>query len=134
MKPMLAIPVLLLALASCKTAEESLKEAGNKPLTSVELRSLLSGNTLLGTNDRGFDYVTYYRPDGTSHLKSKKFDEQGKWRIDPANGYCTQWPFMNDGKEQCRSIYKVGDRYQMIRPDGSDSSTFTIAKGNPNKL
>ena len=134
MKAVLAIAVLALSLASCKTAEESLKEAGNKPLNASEIKTLLSGNTLNGRTEQGYNFVTYYHPDGTAHLKSKKYDESGKWHVDGANGYCAQWPSASEGKTHCRHVYKMGGRYQFIRPDGSDSSTFTIEKGNPQKL
>lgn len=134
MKRALAVFSMIFVLVSCKTAEEALRESGHKPLSATEVKSLISGNTLIGETDKGFDYIAYYRPDGTAHLKSKKFDEKGKWRVDQADGYCSQWTSINDGKEQCRRIYKVSSGYQFIRPDGSDSSTFTIEKGNTKNL
>lgn len=130
MKHLIISLLACLAVVSCKTAEESLTEAGNKPISAFEIRQLLAGNTLKGISSRGFDFTVVYNAKGAAKITSNKYNETGKWWTEGTNKYCTQWPTVRDGAKGCRRIYKIGNEYQMVRTDGSKSSRFTIVKGS----
>lgn len=134
MKKLIIATMLSLALASCKTAEESLKESGNKPLSSTQIQKLLANSTISGTTSRGFDYAVYYKSDGTMRLKSRKYDETGKWRAVAPDKYCRVFPSLNNGQEICRHWYKTGKSYRSVKMDGTHSSDFKVVPGNPRKL
>lgn len=130
MKHLIVSMLVCLAVVSCKTAEESLSEAGNRPISASEIRQLLAGNTLKGITSRGFEFSVFYSANGAAKVKSKKYDETGKWWTEGTNKYCTQWPTVRDGAKGCRRFYKVGNEYQMVKMDGSEGSRFTIVKGS----
>lgn len=126
MRKIIIIAAACLALAGCKTAAESLKEAGNKPLTSSEIKQALAGKTTNGTSTRGFSFQVKYNANGTAALSSNKYNETGKWWTEGENLFCTQWPTIRDGKKGCRHLYNTDGTYRNIRLDGSAASTFTV--------
>lgn len=134
MKKVIVAAMLSMALASCETAEQELSEAGNKPLSATQIEKLLVGNTVEGTSVRGFDYAVYYRNNGTMHLKSRRYDLEGKWEAVAPNKYCRSWPNVDNGQQDCRRWYKTGEGYRSVKPDGSHSSDFKVVPGNPRKL
>lgn len=117
---------LCLALAGCKTTEEALKETGKKPLTSAQIKGLLSGKTTVGTNTKGRSYEVMRAADGKMDLTAGSFSDKGKWWVEGPNLYCSQWNKLRNGEKGCRRVYDIGEKYQFISLDGSEGAVFTI--------
>ena len=130
------IIAVVLSLAACKTAEESLKEAGNKPLNSAQVTQTVTGNTLVGTSYRtGNGFKSYYNKNGTVKIvidNGRK--DAGTWKIGKGGTLCTKYSWIRKGAEYCRRIYKVGKEYQSVQLDGAEGSKYRVVKGNPSKL
>lgn len=126
MRGVLLTIAVCVALAGCKTTEESLKEAGKKPMSSAQINALLGGKTSTGTNSNGRTFAVKYNTDGEAMLNSGNFSDKGKWWVEGNDLYCSQWAKLRDGAKSCRRIYDVGGQYQSVNLDGTESSTFTI--------
>ena len=134
-KQMLIIAVVL-SLAACKTTEESLKEAGNKPLSSAQVTKTLAGNTLEGTSARtGSGFKSYYNKNGTVKiLIDNGREDAGTWKVGKDGALCTKYSWIRKGAEYCRRIYKVGKEYQAVQLDGTAGTKYRLVKRNPSKL
>ena len=136
MRNLAVAAVLLIALASCKTTEQELKESGFKPLSAASIEKMLADNTIEGTSAQGRPFIAYYKSDGTIHLKSltrnKSF--KGTWRVVAPDKYCRTYPARGDGQEECRRWYKTRDGYRLVKSDGSHSSDVKVLTGNPRQL
>lgn len=113
-------------LVACKTTEESLRESGNKPLSSTKIKQLFSGKTGSGTSSKGRSYQVTYNTDGTAVLSSGSYSDSGKWWVEGKDTYCSQWTKLRDGAKRCLHIYDIGDKFQSVDMDGYASSTFTL--------
>lgn len=136
MKKHVIAVAILLTLVACKTTEESLKEAGNKPLTSDQIEQTLIGTTLAGISGRtGNSFEAVFEKNGTAKvLVGNGREDSGTWKITKNNTLCTKYTWIRNGEENCRRYYKVGNEYQSVQLDGSASSKFKIVKGTPKKL
>ena len=103
------IPLAVIALAAgCAATEGALKEKGAKPLSGDEIRSTFaSAGTMKWTNANNVSGTSVFTaPD--------KFDVA--WGTGSANGtirftaenYCTTYPTLRNGKEQCFRVYRNG--------------------------
>ena len=117
---------ICLALGACKTTEDALKEAGNKPLTSAQIKKLYDNTTAVGTTSSGRSFEVKFKSDGTAFLNSGSINEPGKWWVEGKDIYCSQWTTVRNGAKRCLRLYNIGEKYQSVQLDGTASSTFTV--------
>lgn len=74
----------LVALASGAAAAE-------RSLTTAEITQLLSGNTVIGSSDKG-EWRQYFDPAGdTTYARGSDAPSRGAWQVKDGK-YCSQWP------------------------------------------
>ena len=136
MKTQAIAVAVLLFLTACKTTEQSLKDAGHKPLTADQIKQVFVGNTFIGTSGRtGNAFEGVYEKNGTVRVvTSNGRKDSGTWRTTKDNTLCTKYTWLRGGTEVCRRYYKVGNEIQSVRLDGTPSSRFKVIKGNPKGL
>lgn len=117
---------MCIALVACKTTEDTLKEAGKKPMTAVQIRQLYANNTVIGVTNGGQSFEAKFSSDGTAILHAGSINEPGKWWVEGDDIYCSQWTTVRDGAKRCLRIYDIGGKYQSVELDGYASSTFTV--------
>jgi hypothetical protein len=94
-------------------------------LTSDQIRTMVSGNTVQGAMVATGPYAEFYQADGT--IKGK--DYTGVWGID-GDKMCFQY---GTDPQSCWQVGRDGDAVQWIK-DGKVEGTGTVAKGNPNNF
>ena len=52
----------------------------------------------------------------------------------PDGQLCTQMARLNNGEDQCYTIYREGQVLTYDRPDGVRIGTFSVISGNPQNL
>lgn len=118
-----------LALVACKTAEQSLQEAGAKPLSAAELKTLFSKDIAWSwKNVKGRSGKTAVKTDGTVVLTSGDWTSPGKWRLND-NTLCTTYEKLADRGEKCFRFYRTdtdAKTFTLVYPDGSKSGTITL--------
>lgn len=124
MRNIIIVAVACLALVACKTTEEAFKESGKKPLSSTQIKQLLTDKSVDGESSGGYPFKVRYTADGKAILESNKYDETGKWWVEGKDLYCSQYPSVRGGKKGCRRLYDLGDKYQMVDLEGAKSSTL----------
>jgi len=107
-------------------------------MNGEDLNKLFADSTQIGTTQRGssgpLTYWLYKRPDGTSVYRLEDgWSDTGTWRINDKGESCTSFEKIRKGKERCSAIYKAGDKYKALRPDGS-TNLFEVVPGNPKDL
>jgi hypothetical protein len=112
--------------------------AGGQALSAEEISVLVSGKTLEGTNPTmGFEYVTYFTPDGTYRRTKDGNHEQGTWSVTPNDELC-----MTGGKgTTCRIIKKEGGvwnaykiRRNLMKLPKHQRRWVRVLDGNPYNL
>ena len=133
--------VTAFALASCSTSKTpAVTDAPadrtiGGALTADQIRSLVSGNTGYGQEDR-FQWRTFYAPGGQMQGRiwggwGEERDE-GSWEIAATGQLCRQWTIKwGSRKRACFEVYKDGDLIKLINIDGNDDSyEMRILSGN----
>ena len=90
--------------------------AAPKPLTTDEIRTLLTGNTVHGTW-AGREYFSYFEANGwTTYVEPGKPSSQGRWQ--PHDGkYCSKWGEF--GSESCYALEMDGDTLLWVTTEGA---------------
>jgi hypothetical protein len=142
-KLIVTIFTTLITAAGCVTTQDSGQTpttVGEPPktLTGDEIKSLISGRTVVGRTSDGFDIKAYNTPDGkisaTSEQGGKTYRSDGTWEIQ-GNTVCAKWA-NKDWKPACSALTKNGETY-LIKPTSSGVSPIPAAKyvdGNPYNL
>lgn len=98
------------------------------PLTALELKSLLSGNSMAGNGKENepaepYDWITFYDVDGTLTIRLKPewggAIDTGTWRITEKGEMCRQFQKMGAGKEGCWLFYRENEFYRFIPSQGA---------------
>lgn|GEM_PF-4756869 len=119
-------------LMGCKTAEQSLIEAGAKPLTATEIKLTVVGNTTNVTLANGVTATSYFNPNGTAFAKNNKSSSDGTWEIKSDGQICINWVKWG-GK--CVRVYPSGAEFKEIDESGNLFLTVNqIRTGNPEKF
>ena len=114
--------VALIAPASQAMSEENKPEA-RKALTTAELKSLLSGNSLGGNGKikdpaKPYDWIAHYGSDGVITLKLKPAwgggISKGRWWLLDDGQQCRKFE-TGHGKEGCWRFYREGGSPQFLR-------------------
>jgi hypothetical protein len=103
-------------------------------LSAKELKALFSNSTQTGETRKAKRYWLYKRPDGTMTYKHEDgWTDEGKWWVTDDGKSCTQLETVRKGKVRCSQILHVGDKYKVLRPDGS-TVVVSIEAGNTQDL
>lgn len=130
-----AVVVLVAGLSGCKTAEESLREAGNQPLSKTQAQEVLSGNTFDARNVSGQAWFEYHAPDGTLYAgDGDSWLKTGEWWVNDAGEYCLTMPGWNNATNRCQPIYKVDAGYRTFWQDGRPYMTVSVMAGDAKDL
>jgi hypothetical protein len=125
-KKMLAFFSLFLLLVACATTEKKLQDENLKPLSQSELEALYEGGPTVSFRSAKATGTVIYHTDGKSDINWGRGTDTGSYNIRDGK-ICTQWTKIRDGKEECFTIYKVGDnKYKAIYPNGSLNSDFSF--------
>ena len=126
--------IILMSVALTATAESKKVilqadiDAGAVPLTTSQLTSAITNNTMVGS-----DWVAYY-PEGKKRIvlyKEKTYKR--KWRVSKKKGWCSQT--VRDKKWSCTILWKIGKKtYRVYDEEGKELWTFDIEKGNIHNL
>lgn len=116
---------------------------------SVQPASLSSGPALLGAAELralyaeahredgvvvsgahvGARWIKWVKPDGSLELSAAHglFADTGRFTV-KSNEVCSQWEHIDDGKEACVHLVKVGPgKYTSYDADGAPGSTFRVS-------
>ena len=118
-KKVLTFFSLFLLLVGCATTEKKLQDDNLKALSQAELEALYEGGTTISFQTAKFSGTTIYHSDGKSEAHWGTAKDTGTYDIRDGK-LCAQWAWIRNGKEECFSIYKLGDnKYKAISPNGS---------------
>lgn len=117
-------------LVGCKTAEQSLQEAGAKPLAAAEVKSMIVGNTTSVTMESGTNSTAFFRSNGTMFAKNSRGNSSGgTWEVKQDGQLCTMWEKWGS---KCVKIYPSGVEFKEIDEGGNLYLTIKqVRKGNP---
>jgi hypothetical protein len=118
----------LAALAACASPP-----AGRK-LNASELTKAETNATAIGRTDTNQDFAIYTAPDGTFAIKMVNVDDTGTYKITDDGRICLKYHKAFEAKEYCNTIYRDGQTYRAIGPDGTIFGTYTMTPGNPRNL
>ena len=124
------VPALLLIVTAAPTAIAG--PPGTK-LSADQIRQQLVDHTTSGKVN-GLPYVQYVAPDGTQRIKMQNFSDSGTWRITGDGSLCRTWKASTGGKEECVTVYKQGDTFYSVTPEGAVRASYTAVPGNPDHL
>lgn len=114
-------------------SRQELEAKGVKPLSSDELKTLLTNNTLYHVVPKnGFRVPLLYLPDGTRYVRIRGEEIKSTWRIE-RDMVCEYSVVLK--KEVCRTLYKT-DGMGAVCDEGASQCDFGLdwAAGNPEKL
>ena len=90
--------------------------AAPHPLTTDEIRALLTGNTVHGTW-AGREYFSFFEADGwTFYVEPGKPESRGRWQA-AGDKYCSKWGEF--GTESCYALELDGDTLLWVTKDGA---------------
>ena len=126
---------------ACLALLNGCAETPSKPvdlMTGEEMKALITGNTVEGTNVAGNHYQAYH-PDG-EHVVLKFTERKGKTSMTKgsmtteAKAMCTTWDRKDWGR-QCYQYEREGDKvvYRNVK-DKNDTGPVNVLKGNPYNL
>ena len=105
--------ILSTALMACMTMPAL---AAPKPLSTDDIRTLLTGNTVHGTW-AGREYFSYFEANGwTTYVEPGKPSSQGRWMAHDGK-YCSKWGEF--GSESCYALEMDGDTLLWVTTEGA---------------
>jgi len=110
--------------------------AAQQPLTTVEIKSSVIGNTLSGYNERGWSVDAYYHPDGTLSGRIQGGDgnnyfDGGKWNLSNDGKLCRQWTKWRDGELDCFRVYRMNEKQVRIKAIDRDyEGEYEVQQGD----
>ena len=124
---------LLVVLGGCAGSARNKPEG--PPLTGVEIKNLIVGNTVKGAV--GAESFTFYyqAPVSVSGVIGVQGDnDSGTWKIEGDNTYCHEWDVFFDGVQRCYKWYKTDRGYVLENVDAfrvQPLVVYGIEQGNP---
>lgn len=119
MKNLVLTACAALVVGACSTTNAPPEVSDFTKLTGSEIRSLLPGNSLRGTDKSG-SYVIYYTSASTMKIvyttSKRTRTNSGRWRVS-GDRYCRQWQKLGKGKERCVDLFKRGNSIYWVRDD-----------------
>ncbi len=102
-------------------------------LTGDQIRQQLVDHTTYGMVS-GRSFAQYVASDGTQRIRMANFSDSGTYRITDDGQWCRMWKVSAGGREDCVAVYKNGDTFYSVTPDGSVRASYTAKPGNPEHL
>jgi hypothetical protein len=131
MKNGLALSTVL-GLAMRAACAQSPPPPGQK-LAAAELAKVESNATAIGS-DSYENFAIYTAPDGTFAIKMGSVDDTGTYKITDDGHVCLKYHKAFGGNEYCNTIYRDGQTYRAVAPNGAIVGTYTMTPGNPRNL
>jgi len=97
------------------------------PLTALELKTLLSGNSMAGNGKKNtpaapYDWIAFYATDGTITMRLKPewggVSDSGRWWITEKGELCRKFHKMASGKEGCWLFFREGEFFRFVPSQG----------------
>ena len=142
----LALFLSAMALSGCASLTTPDDDQPLQPLSSAEIRTALTENSLYrrgGRWWRRWEYTGFYRADGsvTGRVWWSGGEEivQGHWNVTAAALFCRTWENnWGDGKRGCFRVSRAGDRivfdYVSGSSGGAERFSYRYLTGNPQGL
>jgi len=110
--------------------------ADPEQFSGVELRQMLAGNTLAGTNERGDKVFIYHDARGTMRGRANwKYEDAGTWELDSEGRYCRRWRKWRDAARDCFVFTPAGaGQFRVSAIGKSYDGTYHIEHGDPQAL
>jgi hypothetical protein len=128
-----SLPVVSGIIVLFASAPVVLADPPGTKLTADQIRQQLVDHTTYGTVN-GAPFVQYVSPAGTQKIKVGNFNDAGNWRIMDNGQLCRTWKVSTGGREECVTVYKNGDTYYSVTPEGAVRASYTAKPGNPEQL
>ena len=126
--------IILMSVALTATADSKKVilqtdiDAGAVPLTSSQITSAFTNNTVVGS-----DWTTYYAEGKKRIVLHKKKIHKRKWKVSKKKGFCFQT--LKNKKWFCAIVWKIGPKtYRVYDEEGRENWSFKIEKGNIHNL
>ena len=72
--------------------------------------TIMNGNTLLATDERGVRFKAYFVAGGVATYEDETGrTDSGRWRIENGEQVCVAWTGIAGGKERCARVYTEGN-------------------------
>jgi len=108
-----------IALAAAPAAAEPQKVHGDQFIT------MMSGNTLSGTNTTGKPFNVYFLPGGAAtYSEGGGTSDSGSWHLDKDGDVCVAWHNPADLKEGCFTVTVDGTKVNWEGKAGSGRATL----------
>ncbi|BBK42248.1 hypothetical protein STVA_22680 [Allostella vacuolata] len=108
--------------------ETELKQQNSnaKLMTGAELSALYPGAVFEGNVPNFSSYVSTNRPDGSAEIVfANGRTDAGRWQVQ-GDRLCLQWGWINQGRQTCRPVYRLGEReFASVNDDGTMNPKFT---------
>jgi hypothetical protein len=125
--------VIVLGTFAALASDVSIAKDGQAILSTVEVLSVIVGNTIRYQNDAEDAVNEYYAPDGTIRGHSKANGAyDGVWQIRFGNQSC--FVHADPMESGCIGVVIRGDRIEFQRRDGIAEGPFELRRENPAKL
>ena len=124
---MVLISIAVATVSTTANAKSTLQidiDAGATPLTTSQLTSIFTGNTIVG---EGF-YV--FHPKGKKRIVLfKNKIHKRKWRVDEEKGWCVVR--VKPKKWICTTVWQIGpNKYRYYDTKGKETFTVSVEQGN----
>jgi hypothetical protein len=120
---MVARLILLVAFLQAALAQEP----GARVLTEAELKTLLSRTLTARFMTGRSKGIVVLSQDGTARVDGGDFTAKGTWRI-KGDRYCSQYPNIRRGYENCYSVEKTGGNTYTLRDESGINSSWVVEK------
>ena len=128
---------LVAVISSILTVTMPISEAlARDAMTAEDMRTVVTGNTLSGKSEKGYEVHVYHDTDGTMEGNSrKKYYDSGTWKISDEGLYCRKWKKWRKAKLDCFQMYQIGSNiYRLKAIDQDYESLLKMREGDPEKL
>lgn len=104
-------------------------------ISSVQIRSLLAGNTVVGTNEKGDEYHIYHTPEGRLSGKSNGSYDEGTWEAIADAQYCRKYQSWRNASRDCYNFFRIADgQYRAKAIDKNYDNVLRVVPGDPEGL
>ena len=103
-------------------------------LTAGEVSTLVSDNTISGTSPTGQVYYSYFERNGVLRFRQGSLSDKGVWRVTSDGALCATVTAINNGAEECFTLYRESNTVRFEKPDGNPAGNFSVLLGNPQSI
>lgn len=131
-------PLLLLGVLALAGCDSDLLRPSPPPLgeqlTGDQIKSTLSGNTLVKAEDEPPPLVLYFAETGELRgMRSNHYQDRGTWRVEN-DRVCGAWNNWYGTLASCWTVYRSGSRFSLTRERSTETLAATLVAGNVAQL